>query len=101
MTTAPTEELIRGDPTITPPSWGAALARDAGGRYLSLADTAHTLGRKPIPINLALRDFAAEIDKEKPMPDPTAHRPDDGRKRALYISSPIGLGHAQRDVAIA
>src|SRR5207245_10510664 len=32
--------------------------------------------------------------------DPTAHRPD-GRPRALYISSPIGLGHAQRDVAIA
>ena len=25
----------------------------------------------------------------------------DGRRRALYISSPIGLGHAQRDVAIA
>ena len=25
----------------------------------------------------------------------------DRRKRALYISSPIGLGHAQRDVAIA
>ena len=25
----------------------------------------------------------------------------DGRKRALYISSPIGLGHAQRDAAIA
>jgi hypothetical protein len=23
------------------------------------------------------------------------------RKRARYISSPIGLGHAQRDVAIA
>ena len=32
--------------------------------------------------------------------DPTVHRPD-GRPRALYISSPIGLGHAQRDVAIA
>jgi predicted glycosyltransferase len=28
------------------------------------------------------------------------YRPD-GRPRALYISSPIGLGHAQRDVAIA
>ena len=25
----------------------------------------------------------------------------DGRKRALFISSPIGLGHARRDVAIA
>jgi predicted glycosyltransferase len=23
------------------------------------------------------------------------------RKRALFVSSPIGLGHAQRDVAIA
>ena len=31
---------------------------------------------------------------------PTVHRPD-GRPRALYVSSPIGLGHAQRDVAIA
>ena len=35
------------------------------------------------------------------MSDPTAHRPDNGRKRALFVSSPIGLGHAQRDVAIA
>jgi predicted glycosyltransferase len=33
-------------------------------------------------------------------PDATAHRPN-GRPRALYISSPIGLGHARRDVAIA
>ena len=35
------------------------------------------------------------------MAEPTAHRSDNGRKRALFISSPIGLGHAQRDVAIA
>jgi predicted glycosyltransferase len=32
--------------------------------------------------------------------DPTAHSPNGG-PRALYISSPIGLGHARRDVAIA
>jgi predicted glycosyltransferase len=32
--------------------------------------------------------------------DPAVYRPD-GRPRALYVSSPIGLGHAQRDVAIA
>ena len=25
----------------------------------------------------------------------------DGRPRALYISSPIGLGHVRRDLAIA
>jgi predicted glycosyltransferase len=35
------------------------------------------------------------------MPDPTVHSSDNGRKRALFVSSPIGLGHAQRDVAIA
>src|SRR5262249_41713074 len=32
--------------------------------------------------------------------DLTVHR-GDGRPRALFVSSPIGLGHAQRDVAIA
>ena len=45
-------------------------------------------------VNLLLRDFAcppARCDLGEP----------GRRKRALYISSPIGLGHAQRDVAIA
>ncbi len=35
-----------------------------------------------------------------PTPDPTAHHTN-GRRRALFVSSPIGLGHARRDVAIA
>src|SRR5918995_1046367 len=52
--------------------------------------------RKPVQVNLAVREF---VDGT-PRGDPTVHR-SDGRKRALYISSPIGLGHAQRDVAIA
>jgi predicted glycosyltransferase len=43
-----------------------------------------------------LRDFV------KPAPPPRRWvRGRSRRKRALYISSPIGLGHAQRDVAIA
>jgi len=36
-----------------------------------------------------------------PSPTPTWTRALSRRRRALYISSPIGLGHAQRDVAIA
>ena len=47
-------------------------------------------------MNLLLRDFIA--------PAPPPRRWVRGRsraRRALYISSPIGLGHAQRDVAIA
>jgi pimeloyl-ACP methyl ester carboxylesterase/predicted glycosyltransferase len=86
---------------VTPPSWGEALAKATNGRYHPLPDTAHTLGRKPVPINLAIRDFAGRDHKEMKTPDPTVHGRDNGRKRALFVSSPIGLGHAQRDVAIA
>jgi predicted glycosyltransferase len=57
--------------------------------------------RKPVEVNLALRDFTEDALGRRVTPrDPTVFRPD-GRPRALYISSPIGLGHAQRDVAIA
>ena len=52
--------------------------------------------RDPVKVNLLLRDFI------KPAPPPRRWvRGKSRRKRALYISSPIGLGHAQRDVAIA
>ena len=87
--------------SVTPPSWGEALAKETGGRYHLLPATSHTVGRKPVPINLALREFAQPDEREAQMPDPTVHRSDDSRKRALFVSSPIGLGHAQRDVAIA
>jgi predicted glycosyltransferase len=52
--------------------------------------------RDPVAVNLLLRDFV------KPAPPRERWvRGRSRRKRALYISSPIGLGHAQRDVAIA
>src|SRR6267378_4294268 len=53
------------------------------------------LARDPVKVNLLLRDFIA--------PPQTTRwaRGRVRRKRALYISSPIGLGHARRDVAIA
>jgi predicted glycosyltransferase len=47
-------------------------------------------------VNLLLRDFVGP-----PAPTTRWTRGRSRRKRALYISSPIGLGHAQRDVAIA
>jgi pimeloyl-ACP methyl ester carboxylesterase/predicted glycosyltransferase len=86
---------------ITPPAWGQALADAAGAEYRGIPDSGHIPARKPVPYNIALRGFAQEVDKEVQMPDPTVHSSDNGRKRALFISSPIGLGHAQRDVAIA
>jgi predicted glycosyltransferase len=76
---------------------GRLLARVTGGRLEAVVEAGHVPhARKPVQVNLALREFA----DGRPRRDPTVHR-SDGRKRALYISSPIGLGHAQRDVAIA
>jgi pimeloyl-ACP methyl ester carboxylesterase/predicted glycosyltransferase len=52
--------------------------------------------RDPVKFNLLLRDFV------KPACQPRRWvRGRSRRKRALYLCSPIGLGHAQRDAAIA
>ncbi|MGH2957180.1 MAG: alpha/beta fold hydrolase [Solirubrobacterales bacterium] len=90
--------VIHGtDDRIQPYSDGKALAKITGGRLETVEGAGHLPhARKPVQVNLAIRDFI----EAPPARDPTVHR-SDGRKRALYISSPIGLGHAQRDVAIA
>jgi predicted glycosyltransferase len=90
--------VIHGtDDKVTPYPDGKALAKITGGRLETVEGAGHLPhARKPVQVNLALREF---VDGT-PRRDPTVHR-SDGRKRALYISSPIGLGHAQRDVAIA
>jgi predicted glycosyltransferase len=49
-----------------------------------------------VKVNLLLRDFVSP-----PAPAGRWTRGRSRRRRALFISSPIGLGHAQRDVAIA
>jgi pimeloyl-ACP methyl ester carboxylesterase/predicted glycosyltransferase len=87
---------------ITPPRDGRALARLASGRLEVVPGAGHLPhARKPVQVNLALRDFTEDAFGRPRTPrDPTIYRPD-GRPRALFVSSPIGLGHAQRDVAIA
>ena len=76
---------------------GIALAEHTGGRLVLLEGSFHAPHvRDPVKVNLLLRDFI------KPAPPaPRWTRGKSRRKRALYISSPIGLGHAQRDAAIA
>jgi predicted glycosyltransferase len=87
---------------IAPPRDGRALARLGDGRLEVVPGAGHFPHvRKPVQVNLALRDLCEDAFERPRTPrDPTVHRPD-GRPRALYVSSPIGLGHAQRDVAIA
>ena len=77
-------------PTRTARRWPRS---PADGSRPSRAPATCPHARKPVQVNLAIREFISGT----PLRDPTVHR-SDGRKRALYISSPIGLGHAQRDV---
>jgi pimeloyl-ACP methyl ester carboxylesterase/predicted glycosyltransferase len=84
---------------ITPYRDGKALARLTGAKLETVVGGGHLpQARKPVQVNLALRDFVAP---RLPRRDPTTYDGRGGHRRALYISSPIGLGHAQRDVAIA
>jgi pimeloyl-ACP methyl ester carboxylesterase/predicted glycosyltransferase len=87
---------------IVPPSDARALARLSGGKLETVKGAGHLLhARKPVQFNLALRDFSEDAFGRRRTPrDATVYRPD-RRPRALFISSPIGLGHARRDVAIA
>ena len=90
--------VIHGlDDAIRSHSSGAALAELTGGTLVSLDGSGHAPhARDPVKVNLLLRDFVAP-----PAPAGRWARGRSRRKRALFISSPIGLGHAQRDIAIA
>jgi pimeloyl-ACP methyl ester carboxylesterase/predicted glycosyltransferase len=95
--------VIHGDKDkITPPRDGRALTDLSKGRLEVVPGAGHfPHARKSVQVNLALRDFAEDaFDRPRTPRDPTVYRPD-GRPRALFVSSPIGLGHAQRDIAIA
>jgi len=90
--------VIHGsEDAIRPCASGARLAELAGGELVVLEGSGHfPHARDPVKVNLLLRDFVS------PPPRPSRWvRGKSRRKRALYVSSPIGLGHAQRDAAIA
>jgi pimeloyl-ACP methyl ester carboxylesterase/predicted glycosyltransferase len=106
-----------GDDSIGSVSRGAAFAEQTGGELVVLDGSGHAPHvRDPVKVNLLLREFVALGTRwgNLPVPPDPLHWSADAdkrlrrwvrgksrRKRALYVSSPIGLGHAQRDAAIA
>jgi pimeloyl-ACP methyl ester carboxylesterase len=94
--------VIHGDEdAITPHAWGAALAECAGGTLVTLEGSGHgPHARDPVRVNTLIAEFIDSLTPPRP-PTQRWKRAKSRRKRALYISSPIGLGHAQRDVAVA
>jgi pimeloyl-ACP methyl ester carboxylesterase/predicted glycosyltransferase len=68
-----------------------------GARMLTIGGGGHvTLARDPVVFNQALRDFVAGTPRATKWTRAMSRK-----RRALFISSPIGLGHVQRDLAIA
>ncbi|MGH2856581.1 MAG: alpha/beta fold hydrolase [Solirubrobacteraceae bacterium] len=90
--------VLHGDlDLLRPHAQGAALAGATGGELVTLRGAGHLpLGRDPVKVNLLLRDFLCP-----PRPPRRWVRARSRPRRALYVSSPIGLGHARRDLAIA
>jgi pimeloyl-ACP methyl ester carboxylesterase/predicted glycosyltransferase len=94
--------IVHGDQDgIVPYDIGVALARWTGGQMVTIHGGGHapTL-RDPVQVNLLIRNFAESLGHGT-APSRTWTRARDRRKRALYVSSPIGLGHVHRDLAIA
>ena len=104
-------------PGALPASWSCTAARTASGPTPSgsgwpsspaaRSSPSRAAGTGPRPatrwsINRLIKDVRRpRAARPAGHADPLDPRPDRRPKRALYLSSPIGLGHARRDVAIA
>jgi pimeloyl-ACP methyl ester carboxylesterase/UDP:flavonoid glycosyltransferase YjiC (YdhE family) len=94
--------VLQGDEDLLiPPDRAPDFAARTGAELVLLEGVGHCPHeRQPVRFNLTLRDFAERAygrSEEHPPWRRALRRP----RRALFISSPIGLGHAWRDVAIA
>ena len=91
--------VIHGDGDKRVPYAKGEAIRDlvAGAQMLTVGGGGHlTAARDPVVFNRALRDFVAGTPRTA-----TWTRAMSRGRKALFISSPIGLGHVQRDLAIA
>jgi predicted glycosyltransferase len=85
---------------IQPYARGKLVAELTGAEFVSFPGGGHNLlARYPAKCNALISDFldrrlGLKVAKSAPVRPAMA-------KRVLYLSSPIGLGHARRDIAIA
>ena len=94
--------VIHGtDDRIMPAEQGQRVAELTGGDLVLLEGAGHgPIGRQPVRLNLLIKEFADRVT------GPPAVAASETRRRTktprvLYLSSPIGLGHARRDLAVA
>ena len=94
--------VIHGDQDkIMPYEKGKLVAQLTNAQFVTMEGSGHLpQARDPVPVNLLIREFVERV-ANRPLPARTIRRGHGRQKRALYLSSPIGLGHARRDLAIA
>jgi pimeloyl-ACP methyl ester carboxylesterase/predicted glycosyltransferase len=94
--------VVQGEADLLVPLEVSELVAQAtNGTLVTLPGAGHVPpGRDPVRINHLIRDFADTVTGRVRAPrswTPARNRP----RKALFLSSPIGLGHARRDLAIA
>jgi pimeloyl-ACP methyl ester carboxylesterase/predicted glycosyltransferase len=94
----PTLVIHGDDDRRVPHAKGAEIqALVPNAKLLTIGGGGHvTLARDPVVFNRAVRDFIGGAPAKR-----TWMRAIKRQRRALFISSPIGLGHVHRDLAIA
>ncbi len=88
-----------GADEVTPPDMSRSAARVTGGELHVWPGVGHGANvRFPARFNTLMRDFLSRHLGSSASPGQTRRRTNG--KRVLYLSSPIGLGHVRRDLAV-
>ncbi|KGN40567.1 alpha/beta fold hydrolase [Knoellia aerolata] len=100
LVTQPVTVLHGSDDRVRGLQYGERLAELTGGDLVVVEGAGHgPLARDPVLVNHEIRRFAERFAPGARRR--TRTRASGRRRRALYLSSPIGLGHARRDLAVA
>jgi pimeloyl-ACP methyl ester carboxylesterase/predicted glycosyltransferase len=94
---------VHGDEDYCQPVRRSELTAElTNGRFVRMEGAGHLpQGRHPVFINRLLHEFLDEVAPVGPVAPRHWRTSMTRQPRALFLSSPIGLGHARRDLAIA
>jgi pimeloyl-ACP methyl ester carboxylesterase len=84
-----------------PPERSVRVAELTGGQLIVMEGAGHLPNaRHPVLVNLWIKEFVDRVHPPASVTRTVTVGPAAG-KRVLFLSSPIGLGHARRDLAVA